>query len=177
VNCKQKIFFQLSLSFHFSSLFVSSSATTEKTREEAKLVLLSLFNKSRSIQSMEDKENAVDVTKVDRHHQQQRSSSAGGVLKTAATTHGEMLPLSSALKKPDLAPAAAATATVAATPRSIGGARVAHFAATPLGQRTAGDASSVREKRMRKREWKRRASAANSFFPSCLPLSRMSPLS
>lgn len=114
---------------------------------------------------MEDKENAVDVTTVDRHHhQQQRSSSAGGVLKTAATTHGEMLPLSSALKKPDLAPAAAATATVAATPRSIGGARVAHFAATPLGQRTAGDASSVREKRMRKREWKRRASAANSFF-------------
>lgn len=96
---------------------------------------------------MEDKENAVETMTADR--QQQRRGAGGVMLKAAAAaTQAEMLPLSSetrsSLKK---APAAAATATaVAATPRSIGGARIPFFAATPLGQRTAGDASAVRKK-------------------------------
>ena len=100
---------------------------------------------------MEDKENAVDTkTTADRHQQQQRG--VGGMLKDATTTHGaEMLPLGLEASHSLHAAAAAATATVAATPRSIGGARVAHFAATPLGQRMAGEASSVRRERDEKR--------------------------
>ena len=93
---------------------------------------------------MEDKENAVDTTTADR---QQRG--ADGVLKAAAAsaaTHGEMLPLSSETRSSLKRAAAAASATVAATPRSIGGARVPYVTATPLGQRTAGDASAVRRK-------------------------------
>lgn len=125
---------------------------------------------------MEDKENAVDATTADR---QQR----GVMLKAAAApaaAHGEMLPLSSetrsSLKRgaPAAGAAAATAAAVAATPRSIGGARVPYFAATPLGQRTAGDASAVRRKTERKSEQRqleggRRSAAAkkkrfHSFF-------------
>ena len=127
---------------------------------------------------MEDKENAVDATTADR---QQR----GVMLKAApAAAHGEMLPLSSetrsSLKRgaPAAGAAAAATAAaVAATPRSIGGARIPFFAATPLGQRTAGDASAVRRKTERKSEQRqlqggRRSAAAkkkrfHSLFFSC----------
>ena len=130
---------------------------------------------------MEDKENAIDpmtattataTTTADRHQPQR---GAGG--KDAAT-HGEMLPLSSEAAHSLIAAAAATATAVAATPRSIGGARVAHFAATPLGQRTAGDASSVRRERDEKRgttsNWRggdgARRQTVFFFFLSGLPL-------
>jgi hypothetical protein len=91
---------------------------------------------------MEDKENDVDTAAVDRHHQQQRGGGSVAILKAA--NRGGMLPLASSATHSLKKAAADGGASFAATPRSIGSTRMAHFSATPLGQRKAGDASSVR---------------------------------
>ena len=160
------------ISFFLFSLFISAlrrlsfSATNEEEGEENRFPLFSpLFplNNPRflsSCQLMEDKENAVETMTADMHQQQQQQQRGSSVKAANGGGASATLPLMHSK------PAAPATATVAATPRSIGGAaRVAHFAATPIGQRNAGDASSVR-KGGERREKDNRRNLAVSIEPS-----------
>lgn len=113
------------------------------------------------------------MTAADRHHQQ-RGGGVGGTLKAA---NGGMLPFASSATAAtrSLKKGAADGTSVAATPRSIGGARVAHFAATHLGQRTAGDASSVRRNDERQQQLKSDTSAAvRQFFSSSFAIACVS---